>query len=226
MKEVIKKALEDLRKGKFVLIHDEDSREDEVDLVIAAEKVEPQHIAYMRREGGGLICMAIDYRIAECLNLPYLKDIFQAASQNYPILKPLSNSKPPYGDSSFSISLNYKDTYTGITDKDRALTVRKLVAIAERALKGEEVKEEFIKSFRIPGHLPLLIASKDLLARRGHTELSIYLAKLANLLPATVICEMLDDETHLSLNSRKAKNYAKEKGLIYLEAKEILRSSL
>ncbi len=223
MNQKLKRAIEHLREGKFLLIHDGDSRENEVDLVLLAEKVRAQHIATMRRDAGGLICLALDYKIAQALGLPYIRDVFQIASKNYPVLELLSNSPNPYGDySSFSISLNHKLTYTGITDKDRALTIKELANLASRALRGEEVYSEFVRNFRSPGHVSILISSRDF-QRKGHTELSIYLANLANLTPAMVICEMLDSKTKLSLKVEKAKEYAKERGLVYLEAEDILK---
>ena len=85
--------------------------------------------------------------------------------------------------------------------------------------------EEFANSFVAPGHVPILIASTRLLDERaGHTELSIYLMKLARLIPAAVICEMLDSTTYKALSVSKAKKYANKAGIILLESDQLLKA--
>jgi 3,4-dihydroxy 2-butanone 4-phosphate synthase len=198
----IEEAIDALRDGKFVLVHDDKGREDEIDMVMAAEYVKPESIATMRNDAGGLLCLAISNEITAKLGK-------------------LTDGKSPYGDKpSFSISVNHRDTYTGITDIDRALTISKLAEICKKIDSGGI--EEFARNFRSPGHVPILIASKGLLEeRRGHTELCVYLAQMSKLVPAVVICEMLDSTTHKALSINKAKEYADIKGITLLESGQL-----
>ena len=129
----------------------------------------------------------------------------------------------PYGDKpSFSISINHSQTYTGITDYDRALTINEMARLYKNTSGNK--KEIFVSSFKTPGHVPLLIASEGLLsARLGHTEMSIYLTGLAGLSPTAVICEMLDSETHTALSIEKAKKYAEENIIPYFDGNELVK---
>ncbi len=206
------------------MIHDDKKREDEVDMVIAAEHVKPHHIASMRNQAGGLICLAVTNEITSRLGLMYMIDILRSMTHLNSMFSRIASSRSPYGDfPSFSISINHRDTFTGITDIDRALTISRMAEVCRNIDSGGV--DEFAKSFRAPGHIPILIASNSLLAERiGHTELSIYLMHLAKLVPAVVICEMLDSTTHKALSVHKAEDYAKESGIVLLEAEQILRS--
>jgi 3,4-dihydroxy 2-butanone 4-phosphate synthase len=218
---LIQEAIHALRSSHFVLIHDDKGRENEIDMVIAGEKISPEHIAVMRKDGGGLICLAISHDLAFKLGLTYMQNILQAVSSINPVFAKLTSGKPPYGDDpSFSIAINHRDTYTGITDFDRALTISKMSEICKRIDTGGI--NEFANCFRAPGHVPILIASKKLLQdRTGHTELCIYLAQLANLTAAVVICEMLDNETHRALSITKAKTYSTKYQIPLIEADEL-----
>lgn len=207
-----------------MLIHDDTRRENEVDMVIAAEHIKPRDIAIMRNKAGGLICLAISHKITEKLGLMYMRDILRSSARPNTILSKIVVDKTPYGDRpSFSLSINHIDTFTGITDVDRALTISKMADVCRKIDSGGI--EEFANSFRAPGHVPLLIASNNLLEERtGHTELSIYLMQIARLVPAVVICEMLDSTTHRSLSINKAKNYANKFGIILVESNQLIRS--
>jgi len=218
---LIQEAIQALRSSHFVLIHDDKGRENEIDMVIAGEKISPEHIAVMRKDGGGLICLAISHDSAFKLGLTYMQNILQAVSSINPVFAKLTSGKSPYGDDpSFSIAINHRDTYTGITDFDRALTISKMSEICKRIDTGGI--NEFANCFRAPGHVPILIASKKLLQdRTGHTELCIYLAQLANLTAAVVICEMLDNETHRALSITKAKTYSTKYQIPLIEADEL-----
>lgn len=209
----IENALSSFKNGEFILLHDDSSREDEVDMIILAEYVKPEHIARMRKDAGGLICLAVDYSIAKTLGLRYMHDILNGE------LKPLIYDLTPYREKpSFSLTINHKDTFTGITDRDRALTISRMGSICS----SSNMREEFLSEFRSPGHVHLLIARKGLLKERnGHTELSIAIARLAGVTGAVALCEMLDDETHNALSLSKAKEYASRHGLFILEASEI-----
>ena len=210
-----------LRGGRFVLVHDDKRREDEVDMVIAAEHIRPQHVAVMRNDAGGLLCLAIANEITVKLGLAYMHDIMQSLSNINPIFSKLTEGKSPYGDKpSFSITVNHRNTYTGITDTDRALTISKMADVCRKINYGGV--EEFARDFRAPGHVQILIASKGLIyERRGHTELCVYLMQLAGLIPAVAICEMLDSTTHRALSINKARKYANKTGIPLLEASQL-----
>lgn len=222
--QLIERAIGALKRGSFVLIHDDTRRENEVDMVIAAEHIKPRDIAIMRNKAGGLICLAISHKITEKLGLMYMRDILRSSARPNTIFSKIVVDKTPYGDRpSFSLSINHIDTFTGITDVDRALTISKMADVCRKIDSGGI--EEFANSFRAPGHVPLLIASNNLLEERtGHTELSIYLMQIARLVPAVVICEMLDSTTHRSLSINKAKNYANKFGIVLIESNQLIRS--
>jgi 3,4-dihydroxy 2-butanone 4-phosphate synthase len=222
----IEEAITAMQKRKFVLLHDDKVREDEVDMLFPAEYIEPHHIATMRNRAGGLICLAIQNDIASKLGLVYMHDILLSVSNVNRVFSKLSHGKSPYGDKpSFSIAVNHRDTYTGITDADRALTITAMAKICKNIVYGGV--DEFAKNFRAPGHVPILIASKGLIQQRiGHTELSVYLSHLAGLTPAVVICEMLDSSTHQALSADMAKSYASEAGIPFLEASQLKRMPL
>ena len=214
-------AIVALRKGSFVLVHDEIGREDEIDMVVAAEQINPHHIATFRSVAGGLICLAVANEIAVKLGLVYMHDIIQDLSRINPVFKKLAAGRSPYGDNpSFSISVNHRETYTGITDIDRTLTIMKMAEVCKKI--DSTGVEEFSNGFRAPGHVPILIASKGLLhGRTGHTELCVYLMNLAGLVPAVTICEMLDSTTHRALSIKKAKKYAIKNNIPLLESSQL-----
>ncbi len=89
--------------------------------------------------------------------------------------------------------------------------------------KVENKKKKFVSSFKTPGHVPLLIASEGLLSKRqGHTEMSVYLSKIAGLTPVTAICEMMDAQTYAALSVDKAEKYAKQNAIPLIDGKELL----
>ena len=109
-----------------------------------------------------------------------------------------------------------------LTDRDRALTIKEMSTLYQK----ENPKQFFNSTFKTPGHVPLLIASNGLLSSRtGHTEMSVYLAQLANLSPITAICEMMDSETYSALSVDKAEKYAKENAIPFIDGKELLEFS-
>jgi 3,4-dihydroxy 2-butanone 4-phosphate synthase len=216
-------ALEALRNGRFVLLHDSTSRENEVDIVAAAQFVTPSYIARMRIDAGGLLCLAVRHDIASKLGLLYMHDMMHMFSDVNPVMAELANGKSPYGDKpAFSIAINHKQTYTGITDSDRALTISEMAKVCSKALNGSDAKGEFVSAFRAPGHVPILIASRGLLSERlGHTELAVYLTQLAGLIPAVAICEMLDSSTYKALSIDRAMQYAQEKDIVIVEGNDL-----
>ena len=221
----LEKAIEKLRQGGFVLIHDPSERENETDMIIAAEKVKPEHVAQMRQDGGGLICVAVRSDIADGMGLPYLRDIYESASSDHEILEYAYPDDIPYDErSAFSIPVNHRDTFTGVTDEDRALTISELGKMSSKNVDHIS-PEEFGKKFRTPGHVPLLRAADGLLKnRQGHTELSVALMEMAGLSPASVVCEMMDAKTKKALDPEGAKKYAEKNDLVFLEGQEILEA--
>ncbi len=211
-----------LKRGDFVLLHDENTRENEVDMVVAADFVTPEHIARMRQDAGGLICLSMNHAFAKNLGLNYMHDILSNSQNVDTESKKMIIGKAPYGDRpSFSISVNHKNTYTGVTDRDRALTISEIAHLYKSPNKNK--KEIFNSSFKTPGHVSILIASEGLLSSRlGHTEMSVYLATLAGLSPITVICEMLDSETYGALSTEKAKKYAKQNTMPYFDGSKLV----
>jgi 3,4-dihydroxy 2-butanone 4-phosphate synthase len=220
----VKRAIQALKQGEMVLIFDGDGREEETDLVIASQFVTPEHIRRMRKDGGGLICTAVHPAIARELGLPFLSDVLSSAAERFPVLNALEANDIPYDErSSFSITINHRCTFTGITDSDRALTIRELARLA--SLNGEK-RALFGKNFRSPGHVILLRAADGLLrSRRGHTELSVALTEMAGLTPIATICEMMGDNGG-ALSKREAKRYAEKHGLVFLEGEEIMQAYL
>ncbi|PIW32997.1 MAG: 3,4-dihydroxy-2-butanone-4-phosphate synthase [Nitrosopumilales archaeon CG15_BIG_FIL_POST_REV_8_21_14_020_37_12] len=213
----LESGLQSLKRGEFVLLFDSAGRENEIDMVVAAEFVTPEHVARMRQHAGGLLCIAIDNNFANSLDLKYMHEILAKSDISH---REMIMGLAPYGDHpTFSISVNHYQTYTGITDKDRSLTIREMANI----FNVENKKKKFVSSFKTPGHIPLLIASKGLLnTRQGHTELSVYLAQIAGLTPVTAICEMMDAETYSALSVDKAEKYAKQNGIPLIDGKELL----
>ena len=213
----LENALDSLKRGEFVLLFDSAGRENEIDMVVAAEFVTPEHVARMRQHAGGLLCIALEYNFAKSLELRYMHEILSDS--------PISNKEmimglAPYGDHpTFSLSVNHYQTYTGITDKDRALTITEMANI----YNIENKQKKFTSSFKTPGHVPLLISSEGLLSsRQGHTEMSVYLTKIAGLTPVTAICEMMDAETYSALSVEKAEKFGKQNGIPLIDGKELL----
>lgn len=214
-------AIASLKAGRFVLVHDDKGRENEIDMVMAAEHTKPHHVATMRMDAGGLLCLAIANEITAKLGLAYMHDIIDSMGKVNPIFLRLTEGKAAYGDKpSFSIAVNHRETYTGITDNDRTLTISKMAEVCKNIDSGGV--EEFAKNFCAPGHVPILIASKRLLHdRMGHTELCVYLAKLAGIIPAIVICEMMDSATHRALSIDAAQEYAAKFNIPLIDASEL-----
>ena len=225
--EKIEKAITDLQKGKFILIYDDDRREGETDLVIASEFVTPKSIKTMRKDGGGLIFLMTSKEVADKLKLPFLSDMYSDIKDKYPVLKELVPNDIPYDTkSSFSLYINHRKTYTGITDIDRSLTMRKFAELAKKTenLNDGQATKMFGKEFRSPGHVPICVASEKLLnARKGHTELVISILKMANLTPIGSGCEIMGDDGK-ALTKDKAKKYADDNGLVFLEGNKIIEA--
>jgi len=223
----IVRALKDLREGKIVLVFDSYNRERETDMVVASEKVTPGVIRTMRKEAGGLICATVHDDIRERIGTPYLADLFSDVSSSYPVLSKLTPNDIPYdAKSAFSITINHRKTFTGITDNDRALTISEFANLAKISLSQDNgwAKDEFGRQFRAPGHVCLLNARRDLLtSRTGHTELTTALMVMAGVTPSATICEMMGDDGN-SLAKEEAKAYAVRNGLCYLEGSDVVKA--
>ena len=221
----IDRALAALRVGDFILLHDSSSRENEVDMVISANAVKPKDVATMRRDAGGLICVALHSQIADNFGLPYLTEIYREALHRFNVLNATTPNDIPYDErSAFSITVNHRHTFTGVTDIDRALTISELGKLGSRALNGPMI-EEFGREFRSPGHVHLLRAANGLQAERmGHTELVVALAEVASVTPVVAICEMLDERTNRALSGEKAVDYAADHDIEFLEASDVLKA--
>jgi 3,4-dihydroxy 2-butanone 4-phosphate synthase len=223
----LERALRCLKSGQFVLLYDSDDRERETDMVIASQFVTPAAIRTMRKDAGGLICTTASHEIAEKLQLPFLADLLSDSAKSYPILDLLAPNDIPYDTkSAFSITINHRKTFTGITDNDRALTTSEFAKLAGNALteKADVARQQFGRDFRSPGHVHLLRASRQLLVKRkGHTELSTALLAMTELTPTATICEMMGDDGN-ALSKEKARAYAKQNDLCVLEGSEVIEA--
>lgn len=164
----IKEALEDIRQGRMVILCDNEDRENEGDLTMAAEKVTPEAINFMATHGRGLICLSLTEEKLRQLDLPLMVEDNTSAFQT-----------------AFTVSVDAKKgVSTGISAEDRAVTI--LTAIADEA-RPEDLAR--------PGHIfPLQSRQGGVLFRTGQTEGSVDLARLAGLKPAGVICEVMNDD--------------------------------
>jgi 3,4-dihydroxy 2-butanone 4-phosphate synthase len=225
MEDELERALKCLYNGRFVLLYDFDDRERETDMVIASQFVTLAAIRSMRKDAGGLICTTASHEIGEKLQLPFLTDLLNNSVKSYPILDQLTPNDIPYDTkSAFSITINHRKTFTGITDNDRALTTSEFANLAKESLleSAEKARRDFGRDFRSPGHVHLLRASKRLLVnRKGHTELSTALLALSGLTPTATICEMMGDDGN-ALSKEKAKDYAKRNDLCFLEGFDVI----
>ncbi|MBW6518322.1 MAG: 3,4-dihydroxy-2-butanone-4-phosphate synthase [ANME-2 cluster archaeon] len=225
---IMQQAVESLKNGRMILLFDSEDREGETDFVIPADSTTPQHIYQMRKDGGGLICVAIHPIAAQMLGLPFYADILRhsSISGNGKILRKLVEKQGdiPYDSkSSFSLWVNHRDTFTGIPDRDRALTISRMGNLVQDAMDGKEV--DISNEFRSPGHVSLLRAASGLVHDRiGQTELSVVIAQLAGITPAMAICEMLDGATGLALSKADAQKYAEGHGLVFVEGRDVIQA--
>ncbi len=206
--------------GIPVLIHDSSSREDETDIVIYAGKIDAEKIYIMRTLGGGLLCYATTEEVTRSMGIPFADEIYALIET----LKPLTEKRLSYGDRpAFTVWVNHKDAITGIRDKDRALTISKLHEVSTKILEGniESAKKMFRSEFQAPGHVPLL-AGRGLEKRRGHTELSLALAIMGEVVPSVAFIEMLDYGDRLPVE--KARNVAEKNGFLFIEGTDIIEA--
>jgi 3,4-dihydroxy 2-butanone 4-phosphate synthase len=214
--DTVEAAVAAFSRGEPVLIHDAADREGEVDIVYPATTADADAMTRLRNDAGGLVCVAVTDAVADAWDLPFLSDAVEHPATESDHLAYDSRS-------SFSLPVNHRETFTGITDDDRALTATELGRAAAATLVGEFDAEAFAETFRSPGHVNLLRGAPNGLAdRQGHTELGLALAEAAGQAPAVVVCEMLDDETGGALAPAAARAYADRNGLVYVEGAALL----
>ncbi len=227
MSEEVKKAIQHLERGRFVMVYDRDEREEEVDLVTPSKTITPGKIRTLRRDAGGLICVTVPPETWKKLELPYLSDLFDKTTDEYPLLREMKADDIPYDErSTFSLTVNHRDTFTGITDIDRALTIQRFAELGEnlKSMSTQDAQQQFGEEFRTPGHVFLLNATEGLIAEReGHTELTTALLKLSDIYPSMTICEMLADEGD-SLDEEEARVYGERNDIPLIEGKMIKKA--
>ncbi len=162
----MEKAIEEIKNGNILIIVDDEDRENEGDFFIPAQIVRPEHINFMARVGGGLVCISINY------------DRFNELKLNISIENTSKFSTP------FGYPIDHREVSTGTSAYERALTARMVCDETKKA-------EDFIK----PGHLYTLQSRKGgILERAGHTEASVDMSKLSGFYPAGIICEIMDED--------------------------------
>src|SRR6266850_3756580 len=168
----VPEAIADYKAGKFVIVVDDEDRENEGDLVVAAELITPEHISFMTRHGSGLVCMPIVARRLDELGIA-----------------PMVERNTSRLGTAFSVSIDAKDSVTtGASAYDRAATIRKVLDPAAKAA-----------DFSMPGHtFPLRAAEGGVLTRAGQTEAAVDLAILSGLYPAGVITELMQSDGTMS----------------------------
>lgn len=187
-------AIEDVKQGKMIIIVDDEDRENEGDLMVAAEKVTPESINFMAKHGRGLVCLALTEKRTRELGLPMMVD----------------DNESPF-ETPFTISIDAREgVTTGISAADRAKTIQ--VAIDPKTKKSELVK---------PGHIfPLRAKDGGVLVRMGQTEASVDISRMAGLPPYGVICEIMDDDGTMARVPQLTK-FAKKHGLKMITTKDL-----
>jgi 3,4-dihydroxy 2-butanone 4-phosphate synthase len=230
MSDNIEAALQAFRDGNPVCLFDSDKREGETDLLFPALYAQPSTMRQLRKDCGGLLFLAVGHDVGEVFGLPFLQDLHthDALMEQYPILSVLKTNDLRYDSrSAFTLSLNHRETYTGITDHDRALTTRRFAELSktvlEENLSETEAQERMGAEFRTPGHIPVCRESSGGLdARQGHTELAVGLARLANLVPVVIGAEMLQPDGDGALSVADARTWATERNIPFLEGAEVI----
>ncbi|MGQ9664462.1 MAG: bifunctional 3,4-dihydroxy-2-butanone-4-phosphate synthase/GTP cyclohydrolase II [bacterium] len=196
MFDTIEKAIKEIKKGKPVIVVDDENRENEGDFVAAAEKVTPKLVNFMAQHGRGLICVALTAERLDQLDIPIMVNDNTAKFQT-----------------PFAISVDAKKgTTTGISAFDRAQTIRALV---NKNTRPEDLAR--------PGHIfPLRAMDGGVLRRAGHTEASIDLARLAGLYMGGVLCEIMDSDGRMA-KLPKLKKIAKKFNLTMITIKDLIQ---
>ncbi len=193
--DTVTDAIDDIRAGRMVVVVDDEDRENEGDLIMAAEHVTPEAILFMAKQASGLICTPISSEVAARLALaPMVSDPHEVRGCN------------------FTVTIDAREGITtGISPEDRAVTIRKMV--------GDEVcPADFVR----PGHVfPLIARDGGVLIRAGHTEAACDLAKMAGLKSAGVICEIMNDDGTMA-RVPDLMVFAKKHGLKIITIKDLI----
>ena len=194
--DTIEDAIDDFGKGEMLVVVDDEDRENEGDLVCAAETISPEKINFMAKHGRGLICLPLDSEIVKRLNIPLM----------------VSNNNATMG-TNFTISIEASTgVTTGISAADRARTIK--VAIDPNSSA---------KDIRSPGHVfPLSALEGGVLRRAGHTEAAVDLAKMSNMLPAGVICEIMNEDGTMA-RVPDLKKFADHHGIKIITIKDLIK---
>ncbi len=193
--ERVEKALEALRAGRMIIVVDDEDRENEGDLVMAAEKATPEAINFMTRYGRGLVCVPMTAERAAELQLPLMVDQGEESM-----------------GTAFTVSVDARGVRTGISAAERARTVQLLADPATRP-------EDLIR----PGHIfPLKAKAGGVLRRAGHTEAAVDLMRLAGLQPVGVICEIMNPDGTMARRP-ELEVFAQEHGLVLLSVRDVIR---
>src|SRR5438105_458328 len=189
-------ALSEIRAGRMIVVVDDEDRENEGDLVLAAEKVTPEAINFMAREGRGLICLALTEERCDALQLPPMVD----------------ENTSSFG-TAFTVSIEARGRVTtGISAADRAATVK-------AALDPETRPSDLAR----PGHMfPLRAQAGGVLKRAGQTEASVDLARIAGLTPAAVICEVMNEDGTMA-RVPDLRRFCEKHGLLLVTVADLIR---
>lgn len=190
----LQRALEDLRKGRPVLLLDDDDRENEADLIAAADNINVDVMARMIRDGSGIVCLCLTEQKLQQLDLPPM----------------VSDNQSRYG-TAFTVSIEAREgVTTGVSAADRVTTIRAAIAADARP-----------QHLARPGHVfPLRAVAGGVLERRGHTEGSVDLARLAGMGPAAVLCELMNPDGSMAVGDQVAA-YAYSHDLVMLTIDEL-----
>ena len=201
MFDTIKEAIKDFIEGKFVIIVDDEKRENEGDLVISAEKVTPEKINFMITHAKGLVCLPIVKQRLDELNI-------------HPMVSDHENSE--VNQCKFSISIDSKEGITtGISAFDRAKTINDVLDHNKSA-----------KDFSRPGHIfPLQYEEGGVLKRAGHTEAGVDIAKASGMFPAAVICEMINPDGTMS-RIPQLKEFSQKHNIKFITIKDLIKHRL
>jgi 3,4-dihydroxy 2-butanone 4-phosphate synthase len=216
--------------GLPVMVFDSEFRECETDLLWPRPRATPAVMRRLRQDCGGLLFLAIGDEVGETFGLPWLQDIHThpALTSKHPVLAALITDDLQYDSrSAFTLSLNHRDTFTGITDHDRALTTRRFGELAAEMAEADSASAiaALGEEFRTPGHIPLCRESPGgLSTRQGHTELAVAIARLAGLAPCTIGAEMLQPDGDRALSVKDARAYAAEHAIPMLTGDDIMKA--
>ncbi len=224
------RAIDAFSRGQPVLVFDSDFREQETDLLWPATAATPEVMRQLRKDCGGLLFLAIGDDVGEMFGLPYLQDIHthpELVAEN-PVLGALVTNDLQYDNrSAFTLSLNHRETYTGITDHDRSLTTRRFGELSQELLADGADSESAVAALgaeiRTPGHILLCPeAPGGFEKRQGHTALAAAIARLAGIVPCTIGAEMPQPDGDRALSVEDARAYGEQRGIPFLTGADLL----